>query len=586
MNKLVIALAQINPTVGAIEHNADLIIDRAAQACTAGPHLVVFPELALSGYPPEDLVLKPHFIEDVVLQLDRIAREIPPDIIAVVGAPVTRDRAVHNAAVIMQSGKIQGHYFKMRLPNYGVFDEKRVFAEGLEPLILLIGDHRLAIHVCEDSWSTHDPACRLLADAGLDAILNLSASPYHRGKDQTRRDALASTAAALNAPLFYCNLVGGQDELVFDGRSIVLAPDGALLASAAIFQEDILLYALPAAKAGPPKSSNHWKTLPLKVPIIGTFTATAAPTGAASDSKPKIQNPKSEDFSEVYAALSIGLADYVNKNGFARIVIAISGGIDSALVAAIATDALGPQRVVGVTMPSRFSSTGTYSDAHELARRLGIEFYDVPIRRIHDLYLEELVAHWPGRNTDTTEENLQARIRGNIIMALSNKFGWLVVTTGNKSEMATGYCTLYGDMAGGFALIKDVPKTLVFDLCRWRNAQSPDAPPIPLSTIERPPSAELRDNQKDQDSLPPYDVLDAIIERYVEKDWSAEQMIADGFDPATVARVIHLIDGNEYKRRQGPPGIKITPKSFGRDRRLPITNLYHERVKARRKPSS
>jgi NAD+ synthase (glutamine-hydrolysing) len=579
MNNFVIALAQINPTVGAIEHNADLILARAAEAHAAGAQLVVFPELAISGYPPEDLVLKPHFIEDVLAQLHRIAAALPPELIILVGAPVTHELAVHNAAVIMQGGKIQGHYFKMRLPNYGVFDEKRVFAEGQEPLVLQIGEHRLAVHVCEDSWSTQYPSCRLLTDAGIDAILNLSASPYHRGKDQTRRDVLARTAAALQAPLLYCNLVGGQDELVFDGRSIVIAPDGEQLATAASFKEDTLFFELPAAKAAPPKSSNRWKTLPLKVPIIGTFSLPAA----SSFPESRIPNPESSDFAEVYAALSLGLADYVNKNGFARVIIAISGGIDSALVVAIAVDALGKDRVTGVTMPSRFSSGETYDDAHEIARRLGIEFYDVPIRRIHDLYLEELVAHWPGRNTDTTEENLQARIRGNIIMALSNKFGWLVVTTGNKREMATGYCTLYGDMAGGFALIKDVPKTLVFDLCRWRNTQTPDAPPIPASIIDRPPSAELRENQKDQDSLPPYDILDAIIERYVEKDLGAEQIVADGFDPATVAKVIRLIDGNEYKRRQGPPGVKITPKSFGRDRRLPITNLYHERVKARRK---
>jgi NAD+ synthase (glutamine-hydrolysing) len=578
MNELVVALAQINPTVGALEHNADLILDRLQTAAASGAHLVTFPELCLSGYPPEDLVLKPHFIEDVQTQLDRIAAAMPPEIIAIIGAPLVRDGHVHNAAAVLQDGQLAGTYEKIALPNYGVFDEMRVFTAGDQALVLDIGGARLALHICEDSWSTRYPSCRSLEGSGINAILNLSASPYHRGKDAHRRAILSATARHLNASLLYCNLVGGQDELVFDGRSMIIDANGHTLATARMFEEDLLMHRLPVrSSATASGNSNHWKTLPLKVPAIGTFQA--SPTASTA-------NADADECAEVYAALTLGLADYVNKNGFARVVIAISGGVDSALVAALAVDALGAERVVGVTMPSRYSSSGTYTDAAELARRLGIEFHDVPIRSLHEDYLDELTLLWPGRNTDTTEENLQARIRGNIIMALSNKFGWLVVTTGNKSEMATGYCTLYGDMAGGFALIKDVPKTLVFELCRWRNAKIPDAPPIPESIIIRPPSAELRDNQRDQDSLPPYDVLDAILERYVEKDWNAERMVADGFDAATVARVISLVDGNEYKRRQGPPGIKITPKAFGRDRRLPITNLYHERVKTRPKRGS
>jgi NAD+ synthase (glutamine-hydrolysing) len=546
MNPLVITLAQINPTVGALEHNADLVLDAAKRAAAEGSDVVVFPELVLSGYPPEDLVLKRHFLEDVERQLVRIAASAPPGLVLLVGAPVAHAGQVYNAAVVVQDGATALRYHKMSLPNYGVFDEKRVFAEGTTPLVITVKGSRLALHICEDSWSTDFASTRALADHQADLLINLSASPYHMGKLEMREEILGRTARFLGIPLLYCNLVGGQDELVFDGGSFVLDGGGHIVAKAKLFEDDLL----------------H-----VSFPIIGQSPA------------PVVQSLDSE---EIYAALRLGLKDYVDKNGFGRALIAISGGIDSALVAALAVDALGADRVIGVTLPSRFSSTGTLGDARELGRRLGIEFYDVPIKRIHDVFLDEITPLWPGKLPDTTEENLQARIRGTIVMALSNKFGWLVLTTGNKSEMATGYCTLYGDMAGGLAVIKDVPKTLVFELSRWRNAHTPDAPPIPESIITRPPSAELRDNQKDEDSLPPYGVLDPIIERYVERDQSAAAIIADGFDPAVVARVIKLIDGNEYKRRQGPPGIKITPKAFGRDRRLPITNHYSEQVKARR----
>ncbi|HMP90316.1 MAG TPA: NAD+ synthase [Kiritimatiellia bacterium] len=559
MNSLRIALAQINPTVGALEHNASLILVRAAEAAQAGADLVVFPELTLSGYPPEDLVLKRHFIEDVEIQLNRIASKLPQRIVAVIGAPIHYEGRVYNAAVVVQAGRITSRYLKMTLPNYGVFDEKRVFAEGHDPLVITVKDAKVALHICEDSWSTDFPACQKLLNAKPDMIVNLSASPYHRGKWKSREEILGRTARFLNAPLLYCNLVGGQDELVFDGGSLALDAGGKILSRARSFDEDLLV---------------------AEVPIIGKKgdrNFQALETNSEAPSHPDVNGLA--DAGEVYEALCLGLKDYMNKNGFARAVIALSGGIDSALVATIAVDALGRDRVVGVTMPSKFSSEGTHSDAKDLADRLGIEFMDVPIKSIHELYLAELAPLWPGKTSDTTEENLQARIRGNIVMALSNKHGWLVLTTGNKSELATGYCTLYGDMAGGFAVIKDVPKTLVFALSKWRNEQSPSTPPIPETTITRPPSAELRPDQKDEDSLPPYAILDAIIERYVERDMSAERIVTEGFDSATVTRVISLIDGNEYKRRQGPPGIKITPKSFGRDRRLPITNLYSERVK-------
>jgi len=566
MNDFVIALAQINPTVGALEHNADLIIGQVQAAADSGASVVVFPELCLSGYPPEDLVLKRHFLEDVERQLERIAASISPHMMTVVGAPVWNEGHVYNTAVVIRDGSTLQRYFKMTLPNYGVFDEKRVFAEGSTPMVIDVNGRRLALHICEDSWSTDFASCQLLQGIKADALINLSASPYHRTKMQTRTENLGRTAKFLGIPLLYCNLVGGQDELVFDGGSLVLDHEGRVTSRAAKFEEDLLMVEFPLIGKA---VVDNFQPLPAGPPDLREGA------GGENNSAPQDHVVTGE----VYQALCLGLRDYVNKNGFNRALVAISGGIDSALVAALAVDALGASRVVGVTMPSRYSSTGTYDDAHELGKRLGIEFYDVPIRRIHDVYLEEMSPLWPGKLPDTTEENLQARIRGNMVMALSNKFGWLVLTTGNKSELATGYCTLYGDMAGGFAPLKDVPKTLVFALSRWRNAQSPETPPIPESTIERPPSAELRPDQKDEDSLPPYAVLDPIIERYVERDWSAEKIAADGFDPDVVARVIRLIDGNEYKRRQGPPGIKITPKAFGRDRRLPITNLYSERVK-------
>jgi NAD+ synthase (glutamine-hydrolysing) len=400
----------------------------------------------------------------------------------------------------------------------------------------------------------------------LDLLVNLSASPYHRGKALQRQSILRRAAAAVDAPVLYCNLVGGQDELVFDGTSLAVAPDGTLLARAKAFEEDLLFVEVPMRLRG--DEASH--------PECETVTVDWSPATVTPPPVPRFE-PLPDEAAEVYAALVLGLKDYVNKNGFRRCVVALSGGIDSAIVATIAVDALGPDRVAGVTMPSRFSSAETRGDAEMLAHNLGIEFHSIPIEGFFGAFLKDLDPVWTGRPPDITEENLQARIRGVTIMALSNKFGWLVLSTGNKSEIATGYCTLYGDMAGGYALIKDVPKTLVFDLARWRNTQGP-APVIPPSTIERPPSAELRPDQRDTDSLPPYDVLDPILERYVEQDQSFDRIVAGGFDPAIVRRVIRLVDTSEYKRRQGAPGVKITPRSFGRDRRMPITNLYRERT--------
>lgn len=524
----------MNSTVGALEENTDRILSNAREAFHNGADLIVFPELAIAGYPPEDLILKDHFCSDCEDQLKRLAKELPPEATVVVGTPLSRAGKKYNAAVVFHGSRIVGEYYKMLLPNYGVFDEKRLFDAGIKPLVIDIDGQRAAIQICEDSWEPEGRAVASLEGEKIDLLLNLSASPYHRGKLLNDRiDVLAQTARKLDATLLYCNIVGGQDELVFDGASMVVAPDGSRIARAKQFQEDILYFGdTPSRKEQP---------LP--------------------------------DLEEVYEALKLGLKDYVDKIGFKRVVVALSGGIDSALVLAIAVDALGKDRVASVTMPSQYSSSGTLGDAHEMAKILGIEFYEIPIKGLYDNFDSELSKVWgTDKQPGLAEENLQARIRGNLIMALSNEYGWLVLTTGNKSEMAMGYCTIYGDMAGGFAVIKDVPKTLVFDLCRWRNEQ--DDMVIPPSIIERPPSAELRPDQKDSDSLPPYEVLDPILEDYVENDMGINGLVAKGYDEAIVRRVVHAVELSEYKRRQSPPGVKITPKSFDRDRRMPIVNRY------------
>ncbi|HBA83242.1 MAG TPA: NAD+ synthase [Verrucomicrobia bacterium] len=563
MNGLSIALIQTNTTVGALAANADKMVQLAHKAAQNGADILVFPELVLSGYPPEDLILKQHFTEDCRKQLHRMAKELPADRLVILGSPSGAHAKTYNAAVVFHGGQIAATYHKMLLPNYGVFDEKRVFLAGHRAMVLQYGAVRIGLHVCEDSWFPDEAACALLKPAGLNVLINISASPYHRGKLGVRENVMRQTALAVGAPLLYCNLTGGQDELVFDGASMALNAAGQVIVRAKQFADDILHVSLPMHLAATPS--------PTELPMVDLCAI--EPKASASTAFPvRIEEPL-EDLAEVYEALKTGLRDYVGKNGFGRTVAALSGGIDSALVAAIAVDALGAQRVVGVTMPSQFSSQATRGDAMKLANNLNIEFHTLPIQELFAAYRQQLADIWAGMPADSAEENLQARIRGNLIMALSNKFGWMVLTTGNKSELATGYCTLYGDMAGGFAVIKDVPKTLVFELARWRNRQ-PGGAVIPPSTIERPPTAELRDNQKDSDSLPPYEILDPILERYVEHDQGAADIIAEGFDPETVRKVVRLVDLNEYKRRQGAPGIKITPKAFGRDRRMPITNLY------------
>ncbi len=562
MNVLRVGLAQINVTVGALQGNADRIARAASEAAGLGCDVIAVPELAVCGYPPEDLVLKRHFVEDCETVLRGLAKRLPAGPVVIVGAPRVSERGIHNSAWILQGGAICGHYDKMLLPNYGVFDEKRLFVPGERPGWLQLGSWRIGLHICEDSWAPSAPPCAGLRGA-VDFALNISGSPYHRGKSRQREGVLGAASKAMGAPLLYCNLVGGQDELVFDGAS--LAIEGRRVwARARHFEEDLLILDVPARDGAGTREAGD----PVAVCELPARAGRRRPAPARVEAL-------MPDAEEVYSALRLGLRDYVEKCGFPGVIVALSGGIDSALAAVIAVDALGAERVRGITLPSRFSSAGTRRDAHRLAAALGIRMDEVSIEPIFEAFLASLTPLWPGRAPDTTEENLQARIRGAIVMALSNKTGAMVVTTGNKSEVATGYCTLYGDMAGGFAILKDVPKTLVYRLARWRN-RTAGRPLIPASVLRRPPTAELRANQRDQDSLPPYPLLDAIIERYVERDLGYDDIVAEGFDPEAVRRTLRLIDANEYKRRQSAPGVKITPKAFGRDRRMPIVNAYRE----------
>ncbi len=560
-----IALAQINTTVGDITGNGDRVLEALRRAESEGADLVVFPELTLSGYPPEDLLLRKRFIEDCRAGLERVAAGTG-ETAAVVGFPHAGGDDLFNAAAVVQGGKVLGVYRKNLLPNYGVFDETRYFRAGDRGMVLQIGAVRAAVHICEDSWITGSRPVECVRETGSNLILNLSASPYQMGKMEVRREVLSAVNARCGTPSFYVNLVGGQDELVFDGGSMVVSGDGALLAMAERFREDLLLYDVEFP-SGPdaaekPEENGDWDLVRIEP--------------AAERERRPIRTRTFRSLGreeEVYGALVLGVKDYFRKNGFSRALLGLSGGIDSALVAAIARDAFGPDKVIGVTMPSRFTSDGTRSDAGRLADCLGIELLEIPIEPLRGAYDEALEPFFAGAEPGVAEENTQARIRGNLLMALSNKFGWLVLSTGNKSETAVGYCTLYGDMAGGLAVLMDVPKTLVYALSRWRNGW-PDGPAIPESIIERPPSAELREDQKDSDSLPDYELLDQILEAYVEHDLDAAAIAARTGDEETVRRVIRLVDRNEYKRRQAPPGIKITPKAFGRDRRIPITNRF------------
>jgi len=584
-----LVLAQIDPTVGDLEGNAARVIDAMGEARRLGADVVAFPELVLSGYPPEDLLLKDHFLRGCERALEQVAASCH-GLVAVVGVPLLEaEGGVVNAAAVLAEGAVRTVYHKIRLPNYAVFDEERYFTPGRRVLVAQLPGARIGVNVCEDIWRPDGPTEEAAIQGGAELVINISMSPYHMGKGEEREKMLRARALDSGAFVAYVNGVGGQDELVFDGHSLVIGPDGEVIARGPQFSEALLTVDLDLAMARiAPRKERATSLWGLEVVEVGVAESDAPPaeTPRVADHSGAVlplpvlaplspaECPPLSSVAEVYAALCLGVRDYVDKNRFRRVVVDLSGGIDSALTVCIAADALGAERVTGVTMPSRYSSSGTRSDARETAENLGIDFLELPIEAAFRAYLATLEQEFAGRDADSTEENLQARIRGNLLMALSNKFGWLVLTTGNKSEMAVGYATLYGDMAGGFAVIKDVPKTLVYELSAYRNLLGPDAGPIPETTITRPPSAELRPDQTDQDSLPPYDVLDAIIEAYVVRDESVPEIVARGLDLQTVERVVAMIDQNEYKRRQAAPGVRITPKAFGKDRRLPITNRY------------
>lgn len=579
MNSLRIALAQINPTVGDFEGNTRKIIQYIRQAEKLKADLVAFPELSLPGYPPEDLLLRPGFIDANLRSLEQILRSTARMAVTSVIGFIDREDDIFNAAAVIHGGKVWGRYRKMHLPNYGVFDELRYFRPGRGCEVFELQGVRIGISICEDIWYPDGPTLDQVAIGGAEILLNISSSPYHTGKLQQRQRMLATRASDNAVIIAYNNLVGGQDELVFDGGSMIFDQEGEILAVGRQFAEDLVVADLDIdavfrLRLKDPRMRQKRRGTSTSPSDCIRKTVIGAPE--ARSSRPLIVKAAlsaSCRESEIYSALMVGTHDYVQKNGFKSVVLGLSGGIDSALTACVAADALNPEKVIGVSMPSRFTSGMSRNDARLLADKLGIRFLEIPIGKPMQAYRETLAEVFKGLPEDVAEENLQARIRGNILMALSNKFGYLVLTTGNKSEMSVGYCTLYGDMVGGFAVLKDVPKTLVQGLAAFRNRQGPGSP-IPANTLTRPPTAELRPNQLDTDSLPEYAVLDGILHAYVEEDMGLNEIVALGYSRAMVSRVIRLVDLNEYKRRQGPPGIKITPRAFGRDRRMPLTNRY------------
>jgi NAD+ synthase (glutamine-hydrolysing) len=577
MRRLRIAMAQINTTVGDFDGNVKKILGAIDNARVVKADIVTLPELAICGYPPEDLLFKPQFIQANLQSLQKIV-EASQGITVVVGY-VDSDGDIYNAAALISDGKLIGTYHKMYLPNYGVFDENRYFRAGGECPVYVINGIGIGINICEDIWYEAGPAT-VQAYAGAEVIINISASPYHAGKGESREKMIATRALDNVAIFAYNNLVGGQDELVFDGHSLLIDERGYLIARGKQFEEDFIvadldIEAVFRARLHDPR----WRK---ESPLLGKTgwhqTKTIVSQTPDHNQKPPIKLrhiTALEPAAEVYQALVLGTRDYIHKNGFEKVVIGLSGGVDSAIVATIAVDALGKNNVIGISMPSRYSSTGSVTDTQKLTQNLGIKLKTISIEKPFQAYLETLTESFTGAKPDSAEENLQARVRGNLLMALSNKFGWLVLTTGNKSEMATGYTTLYGDMAGGFAVIKDVPKTLVYKITRYRNTQA-GFDLIPAAIIDKPPSAELRPDQKDSDSLPVYEILDSILTAYVEDDKSVDQIVALGFDKAIVQKTAKLVDRSEYKRRQAPPGVKITSRAFGRDRRLPLTSLFKE----------
>lgn len=566
MSRLRVAAAQLNLVVGDLEGNAARLTDAYDRAETAGADLVAFPELATTGYPPEDLLLRPAFVAQATEWLEKVAVHTGRTA-AIVGFPQA-DGHLYNAAAVCAHGRIAGVYRKHLLPNYSVFDEQRYFTPATtDGPLFEIGGARVGVTICEDAWNPTGPVLTEAA-AGAELIVNINASPYYAGRLREREAMLVTRAADASTPILYVNLVGGQDELVFDGASLLVDETGTVVARARQFDEDLLVVDLdlrPASRRRFLSPRGRTRSALPKISVSEVRLGDASLTRRVETPLPPVR--------EVYEALVLGTRDYVTKNGFSDVLVGLSGGIDSSLVAMIAADALGPEHIVGILMPSRFSSSGSVSDAEALTANLGIRTMTVPIEEAHRAFLEMLAEPFESTESGLAEENLQARIRGTILMTLSNKFGWLVLTTGNKSELATGYSTLYGDMAGGFAVIKDVPKTLVYALARERNERAGRAL-IPDEVLDKPPSAELRPDQQDSDSLPDYAVLDPIVEDYVEADRSVRDIVAEGYDAETVRRVASLIDRNEYKRRQAAPGVRVSPKAFGKDRRLPITNRW------------
>lgn len=567
-----LALAQINPVVGDLDGNRALIVDRIGAAIAAGADLVALPELAVTGYPPEDLLLRPGFVRAAERSLEQIATATN-GITALVGVPLY-DGDLFNACAVCSDGRVQAVYRKRFLPNYGVFDEDRYFAPGRGLVVVDVGGSLVGVTVCEDMWQPGPPATDL-ALAGAELLVNISASPFHVGREREREEMFRTRARDNACFVAFCNTVGGQDELIFDGHSLVLDDEGEVIARAPGFEECLLVVDVePSAVIGRRLRDVRRRARARELPETPAATRIAAgPAREQGELRPGTVAPFADELESMRQALVLGLSDYVRKNGFSEIVVGVSGGIDSALTATIAVEALGADRVHCVSMPSRYSSEGTRTDARRLAESLCCDFRELPIGPLAEAFEAALAESFAGRASDLAEENLQARIRGTLLMGLSNKFGWLLVATGNKSEMSVGYATLYGDMAGGFALLKDVYKTDVFRLARHLNERA-GRELIPVSTIERAPSAELRADQLDEDSLPPYADLDRVLEAYVEEDRSLEELTADGFAADVVQRAVALVDRAEYKRRQAPPGVRLRPKAFGRDRRTPITNRW------------
>ena len=585
-----LALAQINPTVGDIAGNTTKILDYLERAREARADLVAFPEMATTGYPPEDLLFKTSFLNENVAAMETVAAASTGiavvlgyvNIVSMERGPDDMGPQITNAAALCYNGRLVDTYHKIFLPNYGVFDEQRYFQRGSVCPVYRIGGVSIGVNICEDIWYPVGPTT-VQSQAGAELIVNINASPFHAGKRAWREEMIAQRASDHGLAVAYLNTVGGQDELVFDGSSIICDATGELVARGPAFEESLMVTDLEFADESTGRKLGPAGATTGAVEAVGAPKALTVSNAATVSKTPLVAPPIAavmEGAEEVYRALVLGTGDYLRKSGFSKALVGLSGGVDSALTATVATDALGKENVVGITMPSRYSSEGSISDSKKLAGNLGIELWEVPIEPAHAAFTDMLEERFRGTEANVAEENVQARVRGNVLMTVSNKFGWIVLTTGNKSEMAMGYATLYGDMAGGFAVLKDVPKTTVYELCRWRNRHgrafgtSDDV--IPAAIIDKPPSAELREDQLDADSLPPYEVLDPVVKAYVEDDCSYQEMVAQGFDAQVVRQVISAVDRNEYKRRQAPPGVKITHRAFGKDRRLPIVNRYRQ----------